>query len=87
MDFKVDNLNYQNRSALPLFLKAISQVIFDRVLDSIKSFPYYGVMIDETKDVQNLQKLIIYIRSWDKMFYKTGLGIISLTSAKNPPHR
>ena len=70
MDLKVNSAHYQNRAALPAILKAISNVTYGKVLESVKSSPYFGVMIDETTDIANLQKLIIYLSYWDKALFK-----------------
>ena len=83
MGHKIDTEYYQNRTALSSFLKCISKVIYERVLNSIRESPAFGLMIDETADISNDQKLIVYISYWDKKTYSVKYVYFKLIEIKS----
>ena len=71
---KGDNAKYTSFRHINDVVKVFGEVIWDNILQDVKSSPFFSVMVDETTDVTTNSQLIIYARYLKDGKSKTSFG-------------
>ena len=59
------NASYQSRASVQEFQESISEVLESELLNKIRKAEFFSILCDESTDISNTKKLILYVRLID----------------------
>ena len=66
MGFALPKTHYHTAYAFNEILCSMSDVLFSNIIDKIQNSVFYGLMIDESTDMNSEKYLIIYVKYFDE---------------------
>ncbi|XP_021373041.1 zinc finger protein 862-like [Mizuhopecten yessoensis] len=61
-----DNATYSSRASVEEFQECIAEVVESDLLEKVKASPFISILTDESTDISNTKKMVLYIRLVDQ---------------------